>query len=134
VRILVISDLHLGSRLGRDVLRYPEPLAALLGALEDVDRLVLLGDVVELMEGRASRAMAIAEPVLRTIGTAMGRDREIVLVPATTTRRSCARGCAPTAARRGPTLRSRPTRPPRSPASSGGSARRGCASGTPGSA
>ena len=81
MRILVISDLHLGSRLGRDVLRYPEPLAALLAELADVDRLVLLGDVVELMEGRASRAMAIAEPVLRAIGAAMGREREIVLVP-----------------------------------------------------
>ena len=54
VRTLVISDLHLGSRLGRDVLRHPEPLAALLRALEDVDRLVLLGDTVELLEGRAT--------------------------------------------------------------------------------
>jgi hypothetical protein len=30
VRTLVISDLHLGSRLGRDVLRQPEALAVLL--------------------------------------------------------------------------------------------------------
>ena len=81
VRTLVISDLHLGSRLERDVLRHPQPLAALLRALDDVDRLVLLGDVVELLEGRATQAMAIAEPVLRAIGARIGADREIVLVP-----------------------------------------------------
>jgi UDP-2,3-diacylglucosamine pyrophosphatase LpxH len=81
VRTLVISDLHLGSRLERDVLRHPQPLAALLRALDDVDRLVLLGDAVELMEGRATQAMAIAEPVLHAIGERMGPDREVILVP-----------------------------------------------------
>jgi hypothetical protein len=82
VRTLVVSDLHLGSRLGRDVLRRPEALSALLEALEGVDRLVLLGDVVELAEGRAVKAMEIAEPVLRAIGARMGvGDREIVMVP-----------------------------------------------------
>jgi hypothetical protein len=81
VRTLVISDLHLGTRLGRDVLRRPEPLRALLDALDGVDRLVLLGDVVELFEGRATRAMAIAEPVLRALGRRVGAGGEIVLVP-----------------------------------------------------
>jgi Calcineurin-like phosphoesterase len=81
VRTLVISDLHLGTRLGRDVLRRPEPLAALLEALGDVDRLVLLGDIVELFEGRATRAMASAEPVLRALGRRMGPDGEVLVVP-----------------------------------------------------
>jgi UDP-2,3-diacylglucosamine pyrophosphatase LpxH len=81
VRTLVISDLHLGTRLGRDVLRRPEPLEALLAALDGVDRLVLLGDVIELSEGRAGRAMAIAEPVLRALGGRLGAGREVVLVP-----------------------------------------------------
>jgi UDP-2,3-diacylglucosamine pyrophosphatase LpxH len=81
VRTLVISDLHLGSRLGRDVLRQPEALAVLLEALDDVDRLVLLGDTVELAEGHASEALAVAEPVLRAIGRRMGPERPIVLVP-----------------------------------------------------
>jgi UDP-2,3-diacylglucosamine pyrophosphatase LpxH len=81
VRTLVVSDLHLGSRLERDVLRRDAALEALLGALGDVDRLVLLGDVVELMEGRATRAMEAAEPVLRAIGARVGARREIVVVP-----------------------------------------------------
>ena len=64
VTTLVISDLHLGARLGRDVLRRPEALDALLDALDDVEQLVLLGDVVELLEGNPARSMPIAEPVM----------------------------------------------------------------------
>lgn len=77
---LVISDLHLGSRTGRDVLRAPVPRARLLDAIDGVDRLVLLGDVVELLEAHPRDAMAIAEPVLRDIGAALGPGQEIVLV------------------------------------------------------
>lgn len=79
-RTLVISDLHLGSRVDRDVLRAPVPRGRLLRALADVDRLVLLGDVLELTEARPRDAMAIAEPVLRDIGGALGPGREIVLL------------------------------------------------------
>jgi UDP-2,3-diacylglucosamine pyrophosphatase LpxH len=81
MRTLVVSDLHLGSRLERDVLRRPAPLEALVGALDGVDRLVLLGDAVELLEGRPAQAMQIAEPVLRAIGQCLGGEREVVLVP-----------------------------------------------------
>ena len=81
MRTLLISDLHLGTRLEYDVLRRPVPLAALLAALEGVDRLVLLGDIVELMEGRAQQAMAVAEPVLRAIARVIGPDGEIIVVP-----------------------------------------------------
>ena len=81
MRTLVISDLHLGARLQRDVLRHPEALEPLLRALEDVERLVLLGDVIELLEGRARRAMEAAEPVLRAIGTRLGSEREVIVVP-----------------------------------------------------
>jgi hypothetical protein len=81
MRTLVISDLHLGIRLGRDVLRRPRVLEALLEALRDVDRLVLLGDVVELLESRPAQAMEVAEPVLRAIGAQMGSQREVIVVP-----------------------------------------------------
>ena len=81
MRTLVISDLHLGIRLGRDVLRRPQVLEALLEALRDVDRLVLLGDVVELLEARPAQAMEVAEPVLRAIGARMGSQREVIVVP-----------------------------------------------------
>lgn len=81
MRTLVVSDLHLGARLRRDVLRRDEALEALLGALDDVERLVLLGDVVELLEGRPARAMEVAEPVLRALGARLGSEREVIVVP-----------------------------------------------------
>jgi UDP-2,3-diacylglucosamine pyrophosphatase LpxH len=81
LRTLVISDLHLGNRGGNDVLRWPTALAVLLDALADIDRLVLLGDLAELMTRNPRRPLAAAEPVLRAIGARMGPDREVVLVP-----------------------------------------------------
>lgn len=81
MRTLIISDLHLGSRLGHDVLPHAAPLERLLDTLENVDRLVLLGDIVELMEGRAQQAMQVAEPVLRAIGRRLGAGGEVILVP-----------------------------------------------------
>ncbi len=78
---IVLSDFHLGSRLRHDVLTRPEPLRRLLEALEGVERLVLLGDVVELLEKLAERAMDDAEPILRLIGKALGPDREVIFVP-----------------------------------------------------
>jgi UDP-2,3-diacylglucosamine pyrophosphatase LpxH len=81
VSTLVVSDLHLGSRLRHDVLMRPEPLERLLEALEGVERLVLLGDIVELLENRAVRAMEAAEPILRLIGQTLGPGREVIFVP-----------------------------------------------------
>ncbi len=81
MRTLVVADFHLGARLRHDVLRHPEALDRLLAALDDVERLVLLGDVVELMEGRTGHAMAVAEPVLRAIGERLGSQREVIVVP-----------------------------------------------------
>lgn len=78
---LVVSDLHLGSRLRHDVLTHAEPLHRLLEALEGVERLVLLGDIVELLEKRAERTMEEAEPILRRIGQTLGPGREVIYVP-----------------------------------------------------
>jgi hypothetical protein len=63
------------------VLRRETPRRALLQALEGVDRLVLLGDVIELRHGPLRDALAAAAPVLGEIGAAMGPGREIVVVP-----------------------------------------------------
>jgi UDP-2,3-diacylglucosamine pyrophosphatase LpxH len=83
VRTLVISDLHLGNRSRRDVLRLPEIRERLLAAVGDagVERLVLLGDTIELMHRTPRRSMVTAEPVLRALGQGLGRDREVVVVP-----------------------------------------------------
>lgn len=81
MRTLVISDLHLGSRTQVDVLRRPAAIDALCAALAGVDRLVLLGDTLELRHGPMRDALAVAEPALRAIGGALGAGGEVVLVP-----------------------------------------------------
>ncbi len=59
----------------------PDRLRALLEALEGVQRLVLLGDVVELRQGPVRDALRAAGPVLAEIGAALGAGGEVVLVP-----------------------------------------------------
>jgi hypothetical protein len=79
VRTLVVSDLHLGARTGVDVLQRPAARGALLERLDSVDRLVLLGDTLELRHGPVREALAAARPVLEVIGAAM-TGGEVVLV------------------------------------------------------
>ncbi|MFM8762540.1 MAG: metallophosphoesterase [Solirubrobacterales bacterium] len=79
MRTLVISDLHLGSRRPVDILRRPEPLDELCARLADIDRLVLLGDILEMRHGPAWEAMAAARPVLEAMGSALPAGSEIVL-------------------------------------------------------
>ncbi len=78
MRTLIVSDLHLGSGKNSDVLRHPEPRAALLETLQDVDRVVLLGDVLELRHGPPRNAMAVARPFFEDLGRVLA-GREIVL-------------------------------------------------------
>jgi hypothetical protein len=80
LRTLVISDLHLGGRAQYDVLRRPAPQSRLLEALDGVDRLVLLGDLIELITRHPRRSLTDAEPVLRAIGRRMSGG-EVVVVP-----------------------------------------------------
>jgi hypothetical protein len=63
------------------VLGRPELLAALLEAIVQCDRLVLLGDLIEFRHGRPRTALAAAEGVLAEIGAALGPGREAVIVP-----------------------------------------------------
>jgi UDP-2,3-diacylglucosamine pyrophosphatase LpxH len=80
VRTLVVSDLHLASRTDADVLRHPPAREPLYAALRDVDRLVLLGDVLELRHGPVIDALETARPVFEGIGAALRDDAEVVLV------------------------------------------------------
>ncbi len=63
------------------MLSRPGPRAALLEAVEDVDRLVLLGDVLELRHRPPRYAMAAARPFFEELGRVMGAPpaREIVV-------------------------------------------------------
>lgn len=63
------------------MLRRPKLREPLLRALADVDRLVLLGDILELRHGPARDALGAARPVLEAIGEALGPGREVVIVP-----------------------------------------------------
>lgn len=80
MRTLVLSDLHLGSLSHSDVLRRPQARARLIERLRDVDRVVLLGDTLELRHGSQQAAVDAAAPILREIGAALGSEREIVYV------------------------------------------------------
>jgi hypothetical protein len=53
----------------------------LVDALAAVDRLVLLGDVLELRHGPLRDALSDATPVLRALSAAVGSEAEIVVVP-----------------------------------------------------
>jgi hypothetical protein len=79
VRTAVVSDLHLGAGNDADMLRRPAALAALLEVARDADRLVLLGDVVELRDRPLAEALELAAPVLRELAGAVGGE-QVVLV------------------------------------------------------
>ncbi len=80
MKTALISDLHLGVASGGDLLRDPELRAVLVEELRGADRLVLLGDALELRERPLGAALDQALPVLAELGAALG-DVEVVLVP-----------------------------------------------------
>ncbi len=63
------------------MLRQTSARDGLLRSLDGVDRLLLLGDIVELRQGPARDALDVARPVLAAIGEALGDGAEIILVP-----------------------------------------------------
>ena len=80
VRTVVVSDLHLGVRAGNDVARRPAIRDVLARTVEGADRLVLLGDVLELRERSLADILALSRPLWRDLGDALG-DGEVILVP-----------------------------------------------------
>ncbi len=78
MRTLIVSDLHLGSNAGTDLLRRRELRSVLLAAVADVDRVVLLGDVLELRHGPLRDAMAVARPFFEELGRALAGGELIV--------------------------------------------------------
>src|SRR5215218_10765643 len=80
MRTAVVSDLHLGGLAGADVAREGEQRDALVDALSRADRVVLLGDVVELRERPLADSLEVARPVFEQLGRALA-GRPVVLVP-----------------------------------------------------
>lgn len=80
MRTLVVSDLHLGARTNIDLLRRAALREPLLRAVEGADRVVLLGDTLELRHGPAREALEAAGPLLEELGEALG-DGQLLLLP-----------------------------------------------------
>jgi hypothetical protein len=80
MRTAIVSDLHLGSGFGEDLLRAAEIRRTLLERIADADRLVLLGDVLELRELPLATVLESARPFFEDLGEAMA-GRPVILVP-----------------------------------------------------
>lgn len=72
--------MHFGTHARADVLRDGATRARLIEALAGCDRLVLLGDLIELRHGPLRDALAVAAEPLREIGAALGDSAEVVTV------------------------------------------------------
>jgi UDP-2,3-diacylglucosamine pyrophosphatase LpxH len=80
MRTAILSDLHLGAASGEDVLRDPALRRLLLEEIGEADRVVLLGDVVELRDLALGVALDSARPFFAELGEALG-EREVTIVP-----------------------------------------------------
>jgi hypothetical protein len=80
LRTLVISDLHIGAGHGRDALTDQPTVDALAAAVATADRLVLLGDVIELRQGPLQDALAAASRVLPQLVAGLGEGSEVLMV------------------------------------------------------
>lgn len=80
MRTAIVSDLHLGSATGEDLGRDPAIRRILLEEVRSADRLVLLGDVLELRELPLAQVLASVQPFFEELGEAMA-GRRVVLVP-----------------------------------------------------
>jgi UDP-2,3-diacylglucosamine pyrophosphatase LpxH len=80
MRTAIVSDLHLGSAFGEDLLRDAGIRRVLLEELASADRLVMLGDTLELRELPLATALESARPFFEELGETMS-GKPVVLVP-----------------------------------------------------
>jgi predicted phosphodiesterase len=76
----VVSDLHLGTTSGADLARRPEIQQRLLEAIAPADRVVVLGDMLEMRERPAAEVLEAAGPFLDGLGQATA-GKQLVIVP-----------------------------------------------------
>jgi hypothetical protein len=75
----LISDLHLGAVGGADLARRPEAMERLAEALRPADRIVLLGDVLEMRERPVAELLEVTRPFFDRLAEAAA-GRRVVLV------------------------------------------------------
>ena len=80
LRTAIVSDLHLGGLTGEDLLRDSGIRALLFEELRDADRLVVLGDAIELRDLPVGEALGRTRPFFEELGEALA-GREVVIVP-----------------------------------------------------
>jgi hypothetical protein len=80
MRTAIVSDLHLGSASGEDLGRDPAIRRVLLEEIASADRLILLGDVLELRELPLARVLESVQPFFEELGEVMA-GRRAILVP-----------------------------------------------------
>jgi Calcineurin-like phosphoesterase len=80
VRTAIISDLHLGVASDEDVLRDPAIRRVLFEEIAGADRLVLLGDVVELRNLPVGPSLERSRPFFEELGEALG-EVEVAYLP-----------------------------------------------------
>jgi len=80
VRTAIVSDLHLGGAYGEDILRDAAIRRTLLEEVATADRVVLLGDVLELRELPLAAVLEAARPFFEELGEALA-GRPVLLVP-----------------------------------------------------
>ena len=76
----ILSDTHLGSAGGEDMLRDASIRARLWEEISSAERIVLLGDAVELRDLPLDSALEAARPFFEELGAATGAA-EVLLVP-----------------------------------------------------
>ncbi len=80
MRTALISDLHLGVASDEDVLRHQAIREILLEEISGADRVVLLGDVVELRNLPLGPSLRRSQPFFEALGEALG-PAAVTLVP-----------------------------------------------------
>jgi hypothetical protein len=80
VTTAIVSDLHLGTSSGEDMARRSGPLARLVEVAASADRVVFLGDLLELRERPALAVLDDVRPALDALAGATA-GKQVVIVP-----------------------------------------------------
>ena len=76
----MVSDLHLGAVAGGDVARQPGTAEQMAEALAGAERIVLLGDVLEMRERPLAQLLDVVRPFFLQLGEALD-GRQVVIIP-----------------------------------------------------
>jgi hypothetical protein len=79
MRTALLSDLHLGAVGGADVARRPDAGERLVEALEPADRIVLLGDLLEMRERPLANLLEVTRPFFDALAQAASGKRVILV-------------------------------------------------------